>query len=429
MNIFRLLVISLFLAPISAYAFDLNDLTKGLTGELDKTLNQLNSVNKEVKSTPNEETKIIQTSSFDQYFGKQYDVELSTSNGNILRLSMTFRSESGVIKGNFRRKQSSDNGLIYQGVLNGTDLTTYWQIGAVQGQYIFRFNNDFTNFSGSWNAHNAAPQKMVGTLTDTSYHAQTSDQDETNVVSAESSLVSKALQRKRKALEKENLLERKSFYDTMSGGLQITMLDLEKFHMNFGKEILSDFEKICRETGECEILYAGNFPNNKMGRKYEEYTQIYLNHMQTNSLRFERSNDNLRLALDILNYLYSGDKTKRKIIALSPNGCIFGRPSTIFGLGLTIYALDNVIPNTAGITFNNKYEFQGDTPVEISMSLIVSTWQADYRTSSEFWRRINMSPKKSGSISLSTNIDLQRAAKAQSLLFEKVCTGAKASEF
>ena len=71
------------------------------------------------------------------------------------------------------------------------------------------------------------------------------------------------------------------------------------------------------------------------------------------SQRLEESNDNIRLALDILNYTVSGSKESReKVTVLNAENCIF-QVVTIWG-NQKLY-VNNIIPDTARNLFERLF--------------------------------------------------------------------------
>jgi hypothetical protein len=141
--------------------------------------------------------------------------------------------------------------------------------------------------------------------------------------------------------------------------------------------------------------WEGTFDNNKWvsGDKYETQSEAQ-------SKSFEKTNDNIRLALDILNYTLMGDKKSRDSAkAESSEECTFS-VKTRFGTQ-TLY-VDNIIPDTVMLDSKKVY-FSGDDPV--------------------------LDDRSSGSMVLHVDADLERVKKAWGLLFSKACEGSSPSEF
>ncbi|MGY9015924.1 MAG: hypothetical protein ACKVG9_11740, partial [Rhodospirillales bacterium] len=132
------------------------------------------------------------------------------------------------------------------------------------------------------------------------------------------------------------------------------------------------------------------------------------------SQRSEAANDNIRLALNVLNFTLKADKHSRDgAIAASTQECTF-YVFDMFGKQ-TLY-VDNIILNT----------------VQFYSKLIWNDWLEQYqkRHYVEFsgdervWNE-----NSSGKIFLDIDADLQRVQKAWSLLFSKYCEGASTDEF
>jgi hypothetical protein len=165
-------------------------------------------------------------------------------------------------------------------------------------------------------------------------------------------------------------------------------------------------------------IWEGTFDNGEWvsGDKYDDI-QSY---KKTKTKSLEESNDNIRLALDILNYTLMGDKKSRDgVIAKSSEGCTFS--VNVFFLGQvldekqTLY-VDNIIPDTVKFYSKQVYndflqqyqetyyvEFRGDDPV--------------------------LDNSSSGSMVLHVDADLERVRKAWGLLFSQACEGSSPSEF
>ena len=71
------------------------------------------------------------------------------------------------------------------------------------------------------------------------------------------------------------------------------------------------------------------------------------------SMEIEQANDNIRIALDALNYTFGGNKKERKIIVLDADNCIFEKDTwSIAGKQYDKFYLNNVIVDT--IKFHSK---------------------------------------------------------------------------
>ena len=133
--------------------------------------------------------------------------------------------------------------------------------------------------------------------------------------------------------------------------------------------------------------------------------------IKKNSKKIELANDNMRIALDALNYTFSGDKKVRYIIVLDAENCIFEEVKTEAKL-----YLNNIIVNT--ITFfsknvYNEYLEQWQDHINISFS-------GDSKV-------VNNNREFEGAISNSAN--LERVRKAWGVIYSRACEGASAGEF
>ena len=133
------------------------------------------------------------------------------------------------------------------------------------------------------------------------------------------------------------------------------------------------------------------------------------------SKKIEQDNDNIRIALDALNYTFTGNKKERSIIVLDAGNCIFGIPN-IGGNYNKLY-LNNVIIDTINFYPDQYYDewvtqqwvetrkmsFSGDEPVYINSNNFDET--------------------------ISKDTDWERLRKAWGVIYSKACKGADAGEF
>jgi len=131
------------------------------------------------------------------------------------------------------------------------------------------------------------------------------------------------------------------------------------------------------------------------------------------SREIEQANDNIRIALDALNYTFVGDKKERKTIVLDAENCIFENEYS------NILYLNNVIVDTINFLSKNVYMDQGHEGqywVEIR-SISFSGDEKVYNNKREY----------EGTISSSA--DLERVQKAWGVIYSRACKGASAGEF
>lgn len=117
------------------------------------------------------------------------------------------------------------------------------------------------------------------------------------------------------------------------------------------------------------------------------------------SSKIEIANDNIRIALDALNYTFWGDKNVRRVIVLDAENCIFKEEYSD-----NKFYLNNVILDT--IKF---YREQDDIVISFSGDNIV------FNNSRELDRPIHG--------------DLERVRKAWGVIYSRACKGASAGEF
>ena len=133
--------------------------------------------------------------------------------------------------------------------------------------------------------------------------------------------------------------------------------------------------------------------------------------------RLEKANDNIRLALDILNFTVSGSKNSREdFTVLDAKNCIFQLSAheykgVIFRFPKTL-RVNNIIPET--VNFETLYYTEG-TLIKVK-----------FRGDNPVW-----GDSTSGTMDLYSNDlgFLERVRKAWGLLFSKACEGASPSEF
>jgi len=132
------------------------------------------------------------------------------------------------------------------------------------------------------------------------------------------------------------------------------------------------------------------------------------------SQRLEEANDNIRLALDILNFTVTGDKKRRdKVIVLNSEKCIF-KIGTDFG-HRNIY-VNNIFPDTV--------KFYSDQFYDELFDVWVKFYKLEFSGDERVW-----DDASTGSMIVADSADLERVRKAWGLLFSKACEGASPSEF
>jgi len=176
-------------------------------------------------------------------------------------------------------------------------------------------------------------------------------------------------------------------------------------YANYEKD---EFDVVCEGEG-----YTFFF---KTKEECLEHTKSYIkffNERSQSSFALEKSNDKLRLALDILNFTHSGNKQDRHIIITDGESCIFYKLLTGVGRIYNIQiGLNNVL--TEHIEFispdedgSNRYiKLIGDRPVY-------------------FFERL---PNNQYQFEIDDSANLSRVKKAWSILYSEVCTG-DSSEF
>ena len=177
--------------------------------------------------------------------------------------------------------------------------------------------------------------------------------------------------------------------------------------------------KYCKDKQKspdsCYVYNAGE------NGEYKTLLENLNNKRSVKSSNIEKSNEKIRLALDILNYIHSGNKSDRIIIATDETGeCTFYNIN-----GRFLYYFDHVIPSTLTIDLEGNLVFSGDLVVMFTTSDLVHRGDnlVDVKAEMEYgWTM-------PGWIIMSKSTDYDRAVKAVSLLFEKACKGAQSSEF
>jgi len=170
-----------------------------------------------------------------------------------------------------------------------------------------------------------------------------------------------------------------------------------------------------KSPDSCYVYNAGE------NGEYRDIVKKLHDKRSINSSNIEKNHDNIRLALDILNYIQSGNKSDRIIIATDETGeCTFYNIN-----GRFLYFFDHVIPSTLTIDLDGKLVFSGDNVVMFTTRDLVRSGSdlVDVKAEVEYgWTM-------PGWIIMDKSADYTRAVKATNLLFEKACKGAKSSEF
>lgn len=173
-----------------------------------------------------------------------------------------------------------------------------------------------------------------------------------------------------------------------------------------------------KSPDSCYVYYGYDEVINE---EYRNLLENLHNKRSIKSSNIEKSNEKIRLALDILNYIYTGNKSDRRIIATDETGeCTFYNLNSKF-----IYLFDHVIPSTLKIDMDGSLVFSGD------FGVMFGTEDQVLRGSNleDVEVGVNYKSYMPGWITMSKSADYARAVKAASLLFEKACKGAQSSEF
>ena len=133
------------------------------------------------------------------------------------------------------------------------------------------------------------------------------------------------------------------------------------------------------------------------------------------SKEIEQDNDNIRIALDALNYTFYGSKKDRYIIVLDAKNCIFEETASS-----SIFYLNNVIVDTIKFyneaTYNESSEVWEDK-IKITFSGDELVFSSAYSEYSEY----------KGAVS--DRAEVERVQKAWGVIYSKACEGASAGEF
>ena len=209
---------------------------------------------------------------------------------------------------------------------------------------------------------------------------------------------------------------------------------IQKIHNDFGQKALNYTSNICSKIysniDKCQVGSSMYIDREEIMLR-EELWSIYrtdiLNVLKNESLEHEKSNDSIRLALDILNYVTSGDKSKRDYFALSDKECLFSYKWLL--TSFEVINLNNVIPSTVKFDYvDDLFEMQSDTYVTITGSFGNINFMNNYLSELDFGFGFNDS-SKTKKLYLSSSADMERAQKAMNLLFSEACQGTEASEF
>ena len=207
-------------------------------------------------------------------------------------------------------------------------------------------------------------------------------------------------------------------------------------HNEFGTEFKKYLRELCitysNALDYCSISRLRKRYDFKTSEIKELYDKKVLNELKDASSKYESSNPNIKLALDILNYISNGNKEKRSILALSDEKCIFFIPGILWGRWqFSLINLENVIPSTVklnyDITFDTtEYTMEGDknivanSLVHTNHYLILKELNLQY-----YWEK----PENRFNIILTNAANAKRAQKAMELLFSKACKGSNPSDF
>jgi len=141
------------------------------------------------------------------------------------------------------------------------------------------------------------------------------------------------------------------------------------------------------------------------------------------SKEIEQANDNIRIALDALNYTFEGNKKERTIIVLDAENCIFEKDTWfIAGKQYDKFYLNNVIFDT--IKFYNK-RYYNDAFGEWMDAILIS-FSGDEKV---FYHGGFQSENNEYEGVVSDSAELERVQKAWGVIYSKACKGASAGEF
>ena len=208
---------------------------------------------------------------------------------------------------------------------------------------------------------------------------------------------------------------------------------IHKMHNDFGQKALNYTSDICSKIysniDKCQVgskMYIDREEINLIEELWSIYNTDILNVFKNESLEYEKSNDNIRLALDILNYVTTGDKSNRDYFALSDKECLFS--SKYLLTSFEVINLNNVIPSTVKFDYmDDLFEMQSDTYVTITVKFVNINFMNNYLSELNFDFRWESSKTKK--LYLSSSANMERAQKAINLLFSEACQGTEASEF
>tara|TARA_R110002012_G_scaffold289848_1_gene483190 strand:- start:41 stop:865 length:825 start_codon:yes stop_codon:yes gene_type:complete len=139
------------------------------------------------------------------------------------------------------------------------------------------------------------------------------------------------------------------------------------------------------------------------------------------SMEIEQANDNIRIALDALNYTFYGNKKERKAIVLDADNCIFEKERLLGGSYDKLY-LNNVIIDT--IKFSSKRYY--NEMLEQWMDAILISFSGDEKV---FYHGVFKSENNEYEDIVSDSADLERVRKAWGVIYSRACKGASAGEF
>ena len=131
------------------------------------------------------------------------------------------------------------------------------------------------------------------------------------------------------------------------------------------------------------------------------------------SQEVEKSNDKIRLALDILNFTSNGDKDDRSIIVIDPENCIFLWDEDDYDY--QYIWINNIIPSTIEFKIYQSGSFSTYTIGFSGDDVVVEKWGEKYKSFDELY--------------VNTDAAIDRVQKAWDMLFSKACEGASAGEF
>jgi len=195
-----------------------------------------------------------------------------------------------------------------------------------------------------------------------------------------------------------------------------------------GSVLVGQFIK--NKCPNCKKYSAGEYSDH-VDRNKKEPTNIQevRAKKERKSKEIEQANDNIRIALDALNYTFTGNKKERKTIVLDAENCIFEREYYWLGLAKQydkLY-LNNVIIDT--IRFYDKRYYDENFKQWVEAILIRFSGDEKVLYLGVYNMNGIQSESKEYEGVVSDSADLERVQKAWGVIYSRACKGASAGEF